>query len=239
MSESRQLSIKWLGHSCFEFRSPIGKVVLVDPFLSGNPSLSEDLRTVKEVDIIAITHGHADHVGDTISIYKSLRPKVVAPFELVLLLQSKGVAASESIGMNIGGEVLVKNIKIAMTPASHSSTFFDGDKILPAGLACGYVFTFENGRRVYHAGDTWLFSEMEFIRLIWKPDIVMLPIGGHYTMDLRAATLAVEMLSPQIVIPMHYDTFPEISVVPQDFGADLARLGVELIIPLLGQSLDI
>ena len=237
MTDTKALKIKWLGHSCFEFRSPTGKVILVDPFLSGNPSLSKELRVINEVDIIAITHGHSDHVGDTMSIYDSLRPKVVAPFELILLLQSRGIATNDSVGMNIGGEINIKNIKISMTPAMHSSSYIDSDMILSAGLACGYVFTFEDGRRVYHAGDTWLFSEMEFIRLIWKPEIVMLPIGGHYTMDVRAVRLAVEMLSPKYVIPMHYDTFPEISAVPQALKSDLYAMGVELIVPSIGQSL--
>jgi L-ascorbate metabolism protein UlaG (beta-lactamase superfamily) len=239
MRENKSLGIKWLGHSSFEFRSPVGKVILVDPFLSGNPSLSDAMREIHEVDIIAITHGHADHVGDTMAIYESLRPKVVAPFELILLLQSKGLACSDSAGMNIGGEIIEKNIKIAMTPAMHSSTFMDGERQLPAGLACGYVFIFEDGRRLYHAGDTWLFSEMEFIRLVWKPEIVLLPIGGHYTMDVRAARLAVELLSPQIVIPMHYDTFPEISAVPYELNADLSKMGIELIVPKVGQSLEL
>jgi len=235
---NKKLQIRWLGHSCFEFRSPEGKVVLVDPFLSGNPVLSDSLREIKEVDIIAVTHGHADHVGDTISIYKSLRPTVVAIFELALHLQGLGLAQTDSIGLNIGGEVSVKNIGIAAVPATHSSTFAVENKIYSAGLACGFVFTFEDGRRLYHAGDTWIFPEMDFIRWLYKPEIVLLPIGGHYTMDIRAARLAVEMLSPDIVIPMHYDTFPEITASPSDLVLELARLGVKVVVPQIGVPID-
>jgi L-ascorbate metabolism protein UlaG (beta-lactamase superfamily) len=232
--EKKALQINWLGHSCFEFRSPEGKVVLVDPFLSGNPVLTESQRVVKEADIIAVTHGHADHVGDTMRIYSALRPKVIACYELVLHLQSLGLAQTDSIGLNIGGETVVKNIGIAVVPASHSSTFAIGDKLYPAGLACGFIFTFEDGRRVYHAGDTWVFPEMDFIRKLWRPEIAILPIGGHYTMDVRAARLAVEMLSPKIVIPMHYDTFPEIAASPSELSTYLAGLGAKVVIPNIG-----
>ncbi len=237
MAEKSGISIKWLGHSSFEFRSPQGAVILVDPFLSGNPLVSEELRAVKEVDVIALTHGHGDHVGDTLDIYQKLRPKIIGMFELMVCLQSAGVAPGDVIGMNIGGEATFKNISFAMLPAVHSSTFFAGEKMIPAGLACGYVLTFENGRRIYHAGDTWLFSEMEFIRRIYKPEIAILPVGGHYTMNLKAALIAAEMLSPEVVMPMHYDTFPPISAVPGELESGLAELGVKLAVPQIGEVL--
>lgn len=235
MSERKEVSIKWLGHSSFEFVSPQGTVVLIDPFLSGNPLVSDELRQVKEVDIVALTHGHGDHVGDTLEIYERLRPKVVGMFELMLCLQESGVSADDVIGMNIGGEIVHKNVQFAMLPAVHSSTFMKGEQMIPAGLACGYVMTFENGKRIYHAGDTWLFSEMDFIRRIYKPDVAILPIGGFYTMNIKAARIAAELLSPQIVIPMHYDTFPAISVVPKELEDELTGMGVELMIPEIGE----
>lgn len=239
MTEKQNVGIKWLGHSSFEFRSPQRTVVLVDPFLSGNPLLPEELRNIKEVDIIALTHGHGDHVGDTLDIYQRLRPKIAGMFELMLCLQESGAAASDLVGMNIGGEVMLNNIEFAMLPAVHSSTFVKDDRMIPCGLACGYMITFENGRRVYHAGDTWLFSEMEFIRRIYKPEIAILPIGGHYTMNVKAAAIAAELLSPEIVIPMHYDTFPAISTNAAELTAALEGMGIEVIIPAIGESVDV
>lgn len=240
MSDGKKILVKWLGHSCFQFRSPGGKVILVDPFLSGNPALPENVKRIDEVDIIALTHGHADHVGDTIEIYERLRPKTVSIFELSLHLGSLGVTSEDSIGMNIGGTVEIDNIGITMTPASHSSSFARADgTLLPSGIACGYVFTFEDSRRIYHAGDTWLIPEFEFIRRLWKPEIVILPIGGHYTMDIRSAIIAVEMLSPRVVIPMHYDTFPEIVAMPDDFARSVEGAGVEVIIPEIGTEFEV
>jgi len=239
MIEEKKIRIKWLGHASFEIRSPEDTVILIDPFLSGNPQLPEKLHEVKETDVITLTHGHGDHVGDTLAIYNKLRPKVVAIFEMIQNLQRMGLASEDSVGMNIGGEVVINNIGIAMVPASHSSTYFVDDKPMPAGLACGYIFTFENGRRLYHAGDTWLFSEMELIRRLYKPEIAFLPIGGRFTMDVRAARIAAEMLSPRVIIPMHYDTFPEISALPSDLVESLADCGVEVVVPEMGKYVDL
>jgi len=231
VSEVGSIKLTWYGHSSFLVRSPQGSVVLIDPFLTGNPVYEEKRAEIKEADVIALTHGHADHVGDTLEIYQRLRPKVVGMYELVLILQGRGLTPEDSVGMNIGGEAKINNVSIAMVPATHSSTYSVDEMLIPAGLACGYVFTFEDGRRLYHAGDTWLMAEMEFIRRIWSPEIVLLPVGGHFTMDLRAARIALELLSPRIVVPMHYDTFPVIATPEEDIRRALSEGGAKVVIP--------
>lgn len=193
--------ITYIGHSAAEIQSG-GFSILIDPFITGNPVAVQKPESFKP-NAILLTHAHMDHLGDTIPLAKVHHCPVVAVFELASYCQSQGVA--NTVGMNTGGIKEFEFGKVMFTPALHSSSI-EGKYM---GLACGIVFTTKEGKVVYHAGDTSLFSDMA---LIGKKglDLALLPIGSHFTMDPEAAVEAVKLLHPKQVIPIHYNTFPPI-----------------------------
>ncbi len=209
------VGITWLGHSAF-FIELDGYKILVDPWLS-NPRAPSKLPDLSDVDLIVITHGHPDHIGETVDIMKKHhRSRAAAIFELANHLIEQGIDGSRVIGGNIGGPMNIgfDGLKIALTPANHSS---------PIGAPTGVVII---GREatIYHAGDTGIMSEMELIGLIYKPDIALLPIGGHFTMDPVEAAYATKMIKPKVVIPMHYGIFPVLYGSPADFERKVKEL---------------
>jgi len=208
------IKLTWLGHATFLIETPGGHTLLVDPWVMGNPKCPEDKKTLKKVDVMLCTHGHGDHIGDAVEIAKKLNPKVVAIPELATWLQSKG--AKQTLPMNKGGTQAVGDVKITMVDARHSSGIQDGDQIIYGGEGCGYVIEFENGVKIYHAGDTCVFGDMQIIREIYSPEIALLPIGDHYTMGPREAAYACNLLKPKTVIPMHFGTFPQLTGRPAD-----------------------
>src|SRR5581483_10850020 len=195
------LKIKWLGHATFLITAEKGKQVLIDPWVMGNPACPEKEKQLQKVDVMLITHGHFDHIGDAVEIAKKHRPKVVCIPETGAWLGKKGV--ENVLGMNKGGTQQVDDIHLTMVHAVHSCGITDGDEVVYGGEACGYVISFDNGVKIYHAGDTMVFSDMRIIHGLGRPQIAMLPIGDHYTMDPRQAAYAVELLQPKTVIPMH------------------------------------
>jgi len=216
------LSLIWLGHSAFLMESPSGKKVLIDPWLS-NPKAPADAKDITGVDLILVTHGHSDHVGNTVQLAKEMKAPVVALFEVSLFLQSSGVTTAQ--GMNKGGTLTVDGIKVTMVDAIHSSDIDVDGKVIPGGEAAGMVIEFDNGFVVYHAGDTALFSDMKLIGQLYKPDVALLPIGGLYTMAPREAAKACELLNPKHIIGMHYGTFPVLTGTPTELKKHLpARL---------------
>ncbi len=203
------MKITWLGHAAFEL---IGKKrILIDPFISGNPLAPKKIEELKP-EIIAITHGHGDHLGDATAIAKQNKAIAIAIHEIACYLQAKGV---EALGMNIGGS-LDLGVKITMVPAWHSSGI-DEANLGYGGTACGYVI--EDEAIVYHAGDTALFSDMKLIGEVYHPDIALLPIGDRFTMNPQTAAVAVSWIKPKVAIPMHYNTFPIIAQNPEKFAA--------------------
>ena len=189
--------------------------MIVDPWIMGNPACPAKDRDVTRVDILLCTHGHGDHIGDAVEIVKKHNPKVVGIFELCSWLQKKG--ARQTAPMNKGGTQTVDDIKVTMVHADHSCGIQDGDEIIYGGEACGYVMEFSNGMKIYHAGDTGVFGDMQIIRELYAPDIVMLPIGDHYTMGPREAAYACKLLEAKLVIPMHFGTFPLLAGTPGAF----------------------
>jgi L-ascorbate metabolism protein UlaG (beta-lactamase superfamily) len=159
-----------------------------------------------------VTHGHGDHIGDAVAVAKQHNPVVVGIPELVGWLGKKGVQQTSM--MNKGGTQTVGDIKVTMVHADHSCGIQDGDDLVYGGEACGYVVEFENGVKIYHAGDTNVFGDMAIIRELYAPEIVMLPIGDHFTMGPREAAYAVNLLKPKTVIPMHFGTFPVLVGTP-------------------------
>ena len=209
------MKLRWLGHSAFELTSNEGLKILVDPFIRANPSCPLNVRDLHP-DVICITHGHADHFGDVLEISKN-NPNliVITNYEISIYLQRKGV---NSIGINYGAHVKNEDVDIRMLKAEHTSTFdFEIDTGY-AGNPGSFLFSFDNDLKVFHAGDTGLFSDMKFvIGEVYKPDIAILPIGYIFTMDPPEAAIAADWINPEFVIPMHYNSFPSIKQDPEEF----------------------
>jgi L-ascorbate metabolism protein UlaG (beta-lactamase superfamily) len=206
------IKLTWLGHATFRIETPGGKTVIIDPWIMGNPMCPESERKVKKVDVLLCTHGHGDHIGDAVEIIKEHNPLVVGIPELIGWLTKKG--AKQTSMMNKGGTQTVGDIKVTMVHADHSCGIQDGDQIVYGGEACGYVIEFENGVKIYHAGDTNVFGDMAIIHELYSPAIAMLPIGDHFTMGPREAAYACSLLKPKTVIPMHFATFPVLTGTP-------------------------
>ena len=214
------VEVTWLGHAAFLLKSPNGKVVLIDPWLD-NPKAPESAKNITSADIILLTHGHFDHVGSAPAIAKNSKAKVVCIFEVSRYLAKQGVPEEQIIGMNYSGTVEVDGIKVTMVPAVHSSGISDGNNIIEGGNPAGYVIEFENGFKVYHTGVTGLFGDMEWIRKLYAPDLMLVCIGGHFTMGPREAAEAIKLVAPKYVIPMHYGTFPILAGTPAELKKHL------------------
>lgn len=215
---SNQIAITWLGHAAFSIVTPEDKVVLIDPFLSGNPACPEDLKEPDRVDVILITHGHGDHLGDAVSIAHRTEPEaVVTTADISHWLGQQDVA--NVVGMNKGGTIHAAELSVMMVHAEHTSTIMAGDTLIPAGESVGYVVTFSSGLKLYVAGDTALFGDMALIGRRYRPDAALLPIGDHFTMGPDDAAEACRMLGVKRVIPCHYGTFPLLTGTPDAFRA--------------------
>ncbi len=231
------VSLTWLGHAAFRIDSPGGKRIYLDPFLS-NPRCPESERRPERVDIMAITHGHGDHVGEAVEIGKQFAPRVVAIFELANWLEAQGVAGASELGMNKGGTVDVDGIKFTMTHALHSGGFIqDGAAITYLGDPAGYVIELENGFKLYAAGDTAAFTDMQLIGRYLEPDVAILPIGDHFTMGPRQAAVALELLGVRRCVPGHYGTFPLLAGTPDQLREHAS--GVEILAPEPGETITL
>jgi len=204
-------TLTWLGHAAFRIETPGGKRVYVDPFLHGNPKCPESEQEPERVDIIALTHAHGDHLGDTVELAGTHGCTVVAPVELADWLQIKHELQNVR-DPNKGGTVDVDGVKFTLTNAHHSSSNNDLEYM---GEPCGIVVEVENGTKIYFAGDTCVFGDMQLIGRIYSPDLAVLPIGDHYTMGPREAAVALELLGTKRCVPCHYGTFPPLVGRPE------------------------
>lgn len=195
----------WFGHAAFQIEIA-GKTVLIDPWLDGNPASPIKPSDIKNADIIYVTHDHGDHLGEAFEICKRTSAVFVATFELGNYARENGV--KNVVGLNIGGSVEVRGVKLHVVQAFHTSS---------RGAPTGVIVEGE-GKRVYHAGDTGLFGDMHLIGELYKPDLALIPIGGYYTMDAYEAAEAVRLLKPKTVIPMHYKTFPVLAQSAAEFA---------------------
>ena len=221
-------TLTWLGHAAFRVDSAEGKRIYVDPFLSGNPKCPENEKEPERMDVLALTHGHSDHVGDAVDLIGRFSPEVVAQVELKGWLGQQGADVGEVPGPNKGGTVEAGGCRFTLTNAFHSSSSDDGDY---TGESCGIVLELENGRKIYFAGDTCVFSGMQLIGRIYQPDVAVLPIGGHFTMDPREAAVALELLATQRCVPCHYGTFPLLAGTPDELEQLASRVTVEKLEP--------
>ena len=214
-------TLTWLGHSAFRLDTASGKRIYVDPFLNGNPKCPETEKAPERVDIIALTHGHGDHVGDTVDLAKQHGATVVALVELAGWLGKQGVDKNTLQASNKGGTVDVDGIKFTLTQAFHSGSAPDGSY---AGEPSGIVVKTEDDKTLYFAGDTCVFGDMQLIGRIYEPDVAVIPIGDHYTMGPKEAAVAVELLGVKRIVPCHWGTFGLLTGTPDEL-AKLAPSG--------------
>jgi L-ascorbate metabolism protein UlaG (beta-lactamase superfamily) len=231
------VALTWLGHGSYRIDSPGGKRIYFDPWLE-NPKCPEAEREPERVDVMAISHGHGDHIGSAVEVGRRFSPTVVAIFELASWLESQGVENASALGMNKGGTVDVDGIKFSMTHALHSGGMIeDGGRITYLGDAAGYVIEFENGTIVYAAGDTALFGDMELIGRYLEPEVAILPIGDHFTMGPRQAAAALELLGCRRCVPVHWGTFPALVGTPEQLREHAP--GVEVVAVEPGETVTI
>jgi len=217
--------IRWLGHSAFEIQL-MNKIVLIDPWLDGNPMAPVKASDIKRADAVCVTHDHSDHLGDAFDICKRTGATLVSVHELSVYAKENGV--KETVGINIGGTVDVKGIGISMVCAQHSCT---------RGAPVGFVLKGE-GKTIYHAGDTGLFGDMRLIGEIHHPDVALIPIGGYYTMGGKEAVEAVKLVKPAVVIPIHYQTFPVLASSAKFFTRIVKKMVPEVRVVVLEPGED-
>jgi L-ascorbate metabolism protein UlaG (beta-lactamase superfamily) len=221
-------SLTWLGHASFRLDTPGGKRIYVDPWLD-NPKCPENEKEPERCDAIAVTHGHSDHTGNAVEMSKKFGPlPIVAIVELKGWLKEQGAETDDLPGPNKGGTVEAAGVKFTLTNAFHSSSSDDGAYL---GEPTGIVVELEDGKRVYFAGDTCVFSDMQLIGRLHSPDVAVLPIGGHFTMDPREAGLACELLGAKRVVPCHYGTFPLLAGTPDQLRQHAPDVQIEAVEP--------
>jgi L-ascorbate metabolism protein UlaG (beta-lactamase superfamily) len=226
MTPSNGVHIIWLGHATVLVRTAKGTNVLIDPFIAQNPKYPKNFELPSKIDYILLTHGHGDHVSDVVPVASKHGSKVVAVYELADYVAGKGV--SDTVGMNLGGTVQLDDVAATMVDAKHSAGAQDEKGTHYVGVATGYVLSIEGGPVLYHAGDTTVFGDMKLIGRLYHPSIAMLPIGGHFTMGPKEAAMAVNLLQPQVVLPIHFGTFPVLTGTP-DALAGLVPPTVEVV----------
>ncbi|MGZ7047727.1 MAG: metal-dependent hydrolase [Methanobacterium sp.] len=209
------MEIEWFGHSAFQIVTDENLKILIDPFISNNPVCPVAVEEI-EADIICVSHGHADHFGDTMEIANRTGAVIIGNHEHSVYLAKQGF---EAMGMNMGGTIYIHDIKITMVNSIHSSDMDFIEEMPAGGSSCGYIIQLENNRKIYHSGDTGIFGDMKtVIRDIYKPDIALLPIGDRFTMGPFEASIAAAWIDAKVIIPMHYNTFPIIEQDPERYA---------------------
>lgn len=228
--------VRWLGHAFFQIISASGKVIVIDPWIEGNPSCPVTVQDVDRADIVAVTHNHFDHVGQAVELIAQTGATLVTMVETTEALKAAGVPAERclfgGIGMNIGGQVNLDGVCITMTQAFHSSA---------SGNPTGFVIQLEDGVTLYHSGDTGIFADMGLIGELYPLDVALLPIGDVFTMGVKQAAKAVSLLQPKVVIPMHFASFPILVADAAPFVAavSLSRPQTRVVVLKPGEAFEL
>jgi L-ascorbate metabolism protein UlaG (beta-lactamase superfamily) len=215
MSILKGTRVTWLGHATVLVELPSGINLIIDPFIEHNPKYPKGFALPK-IDYVLLTHGHFDHIADAVPLAQKYGATVLAMVELAGYMAAKGAAST--IGFNFGGTVQLPGVGVTLVEAKHSSSVEEGERSIYLGVAAGLVLTIKDGPVLYHAGDTSVFGDMELIRELYAPEVVMLPIGDHYTMGPKEAALAIRYLQPQVVLPIHWGTFPVLTGTPEELA---------------------
>jgi L-ascorbate metabolism protein UlaG (beta-lactamase superfamily) len=228
--------LTWLGHAAFRLDTEAGTRVYVDPFLNGNPSCPAAETEPERCDLVLLTHGHADHVGDAVALARRFGCPVVAQVELRGWLTGQGLADDGmATSINKGGTATIGDVSVTLTDANHSSSAPGGAYL---GESCGLVVTAAGGPVLYFAGDTNVFGDMALIGRIYRPGVAVLPIGDHFTMGPREAAVALELVGAPRCVPCHYGTFPLLTGTPDELRR-LSPVGVEVLAPAPGETLTL
>jgi L-ascorbate metabolism protein UlaG (beta-lactamase superfamily) len=207
-------TITWLGHGSWRMNTPQGTVLYLDPWIRGNPACPISIEQVDRADIVCVTHGHSDHLGNAIEIVKKTNAVLVTLPEVAAYCDRQGIPYDDRGGcLHTGGSVRQNNVQIYAVFALHTSDIWEGggdqeERVVAGSGACGMVVEAEGAPTIYFAGDTGIFGDMALIGKLYQPEISILPIGGKYTMGVREAAYAIEMLGSRVLIPGHYNTFP-------------------------------
>jgi L-ascorbate metabolism protein UlaG (beta-lactamase superfamily) len=216
-------SITWLGHAAFRFVLSDGRVVYIDPWLTDNPSCPATERKVSRCDMILLTHGHSDHVGDCLELVNRFNPVVFANYDLCTVLR-KHAGKGRFEGMNTGGTLEIDGVRVSLTRAYHSSGVDSPEGPVYGGMPNGVVLATKGVATVYHAGDTDVFTDMTLIAHLFEPKIAILPIGDRFTMSAKGAAIAADLLKPAAILPCHYQTFPILAQSADPFREALTPL---------------
>ncbi len=233
MPLGRDTAFTWYGHACVEIRTSGGRTILIDPWFQ-NPNSPKSLDAVDRCDLLLVTHGHFDHIGtgdkpDAVVIAERTQPTWVGIHELQLWATPRLAQGGDKVvGMNKGGTFDADGVKVTMVHADHSGgdTLMGAEHPVYVGDPVGFVIELKNGFRIYETGDTTAFGDMRLIGELYRPELVILPIGGHYTMGPREAALAVELIGAKHVLPVHWGTFPILTGTPDALREELTARGL-------------
>ncbi|MEE9274182.1 MAG: metal-dependent hydrolase [bacterium] len=232
-------TLTFLGQSTFLIHTGGGQTIYIDPWLEKNPVCPDEHKTPAKADLIVVTHGHGDHVGDVFPAFRANPCPVAGQMDLIRVLAQEGDLGDFAQPMGKDGTVDYGGVQVTLTHAIHGGGY--GPNMRYAGEPCGAVLTFEDGKRVYHAGDTAVFSDMRLIADLYSPDLCLLPIGDRATMGPRQAALAVEFLGARRVVPIHHSSLPHLTGTPEQFIEEVKKRGLdaEVIVLKPGETVEV